>query len=110
MGQAIPSTLEQYAAGQLGRPTSHSSVCAQLLAQRNNEELTVQVAHGERTKDNMGGKENEGPNSGQPPPRYTTCLQQGTGMHQTHATPHGRKGQNKIYALRPRSPSLARRG
>src|SRR6266571_5200489 len=41
--------------------------------------------------------------------RYTTCPQQGTRLHQTRATPHGRKGQDQIYALRPRVTGLARR-
>src|SRR6266702_4962101 len=54
----------------------------------------------------MGGKENDGPSSGRPSIRYTTRLQQGTGLHQTRTTPHGRKGQDQIYALRPRNPSL----
>src|SRR6266702_293978 len=57
----------------------------------------------------MGGKKDSGPSSRRLPSRYTTCLQQGTRLHQTRATPHGRKGQNQIYALHPRNPSLARR-
>src|SRR6266581_3267571 len=58
----------------------------------------------------MGGKEDNGPGSGRMTPRYTTCPQQGTRLHQTRATPHGRKGQNQVYALRPRITCLARRG
>src|SRR6266702_3227036 len=58
----------------------------------------------------MGGKKDSGPSSRRLPSRYTTCLQQGARVHQTHATPHGRKGQNQIYALHPRNPSLVRRG
>src|SRR6266702_4354631 len=58
----------------------------------------------------MGGRKDDGPSSNGPPPRYTACPQQGTRMHQTRATPHGRKGQDQIYALRPRNPSMVRRG
>src|SRR6266702_6853651 len=80
------------------------------MAKRDDEELTIQVTHGKRTKDNMGGKENDSPSSRRPSSRYTTCLQQGTRLHQTRATPHGGKGQNQVYALHPRSTCLARRG
>ncbi len=59
MGRAIPATLEQRPTRQLGRSPTDSPVCAQLLAQRNHETLTIQVAHGKRTKDDVGGKDNE---------------------------------------------------
>src|SRR6266568_7170759 len=58
----------------------------------------------------MGRKKDGGPDSRRPTTRYTTCPQQGTRLYQTRATPHGRKGQDQIYALRPRITSLARRG
>src|SRR6266702_2025299 len=58
----------------------------------------------------MGGKEDDGPSSNGPSSRYTTRPQQGTRLHQTRATPYGRKGQDQVYALRPRITSLARRG
>src|SRR6266702_1336589 len=80
------------------------------MAECNNEELTIQTAHGKRAKDNMGGKEDNSPSSRRPSSRYTMCPQQGTRLYQTCATPHGGKGQNQIYALRPRITSLARRG
>src|SRR6266702_975973 len=80
------------------------------MAKRNNKEFPIQVTHGERTKNDMGGKKDDGPSSGRLPPRYTTCLQQGTRVYQTRTTPHGRKGQNQVYALHPRNTSLARRG
>src|SRR6266702_4294156 len=110
MGGAIPATLEQRAAGQLGRLATHRPIHPQLLAKRNDEELTIQVTHGERTKDDMGGKENDSPSSGRPSTRYTTCPQQGTRLHQTCTTPHGGKGQDQIYTLCPRDAGLARRG
>src|SRR6266702_1916978 len=110
MGGTVPPTLEQRAARKLGRPITNSPVCSQLMAKRNNEELTIQVAHGKRTEDDMGGKEDDGPSSNGPSSRYTTCPQQGTRLHQTRATPHGRKGQNQVYALRPGHTRLARRG
>src|SRR6266571_3853098 len=110
MGRAIPLTLEQYTTGQLGRPTTNRPVRPQLVAKRNNKKLTIQVTYGKRTKNDMGGKKNDGPSSRRPSPRYTTCLQQGTRLHQTRAAPHGRKGQNQVYALRPRVTCLARRG
>ncbi len=31
------------------------------MAKRNDKELTIQVTHGKRAKDDMGGKENDGP-------------------------------------------------
>src|SRR6266702_869604 len=58
----------------------------------------------------MGGKKDNSPKGRRTTSRYERSLQQGTGVHQTHATPHGRKGQNQVYALCPRDTSLARRG
>src|SRR6266702_6197146 len=58
----------------------------------------------------MGGKENDGSRSRRPPTRYTTCPQQGTRLQQTRSTSHGRKGKDKVYALRPRNTCLAGRG
>src|SRR6266702_6364703 len=58
----------------------------------------------------MGGKENNGPKSRRTPPRYERSPQQGTRVYQTRATPHGGKGQNQVYALRPSITCLARRG
>src|SRR6266702_3329914 len=110
MGRAIPLTLEQYTTGQLGRPTTNRPVRPQLVAKRNNKKLTIQVTYGKRTKNDMGGKKNDGPSSRRPSPRYTTCLQQGTRLHQAHATPHGGKRQNQVYALRTRNSCMARRG
>src|SRR6266702_6731566 len=80
------------------------------MAKCNNKKLTVQAAHGKQTKDDMGGEKNDGPSSRRLPSRYTTCLQQGTRLHQTRAMPHGRKGQNQVYTLRRRDTSLVRRG
>jgi len=110
VGGAISLTLEQYAARQLGQPITNCPVRPQLVAKGDNKKLTIQAAHGKRTKNDMGGKENNSPSSRRPPSRYTTCLQQGTRMHQACATPHGRKGQDQIYALHPGDTSLARRG
>src|SRR6266702_4998989 len=58
----------------------------------------------------MGGKADNGPKSRRTPPRYERGPQQGTRLHQTRATPYGRKGQDQIYALRPRDTRMARRG
>src|SRR6266702_3262048 len=76
-----------------GRIYSRSPSSRKIPGKRNHEELTVQTTHGKRAKDNMGGKENDGPSSRRPSTRYATCPQQGTRLHQTRATPHGRKGQ-----------------
>src|SRR6266702_1027340 len=80
------------------------------MAKRNNEKLTIQVTHGKRAKNDMGGKKDDGPNGRGPPSRYTACPQQGTRLYQTRATPHGGKGKNQVYALRQRITRLVRRG
>src|SRR6266702_3682963 len=110
MGRAIPATLEQCPTRQLDQSPTDSPVCAQLLAQRNHKTLTIQVAHGKRTKDDMGGKDNEVAISG---PATTTdegSQREGARVHQTCATINGRKGPDQVYTLQDRSPSLARRG
>ncbi len=33
------------------------------MAKRDNEELTIQITHGKRTKNDMGGKKNDSPSS-----------------------------------------------
>src|SRR6266702_6059799 len=58
----------------------------------------------------MGGEKDNGSKSRQTTSRYEGSLQQGTGVYQTRAMPHGRKGQDQIYALRPGNSSLVRRG
>src|SRR6266702_2691747 len=78
-----------------------------LLAQPNNKKLTIQVTHGKQTKDDMGGKDNECPLSRPVTTRNEGSKVQGTRVHQTHAMPDDRKGQDQIYALPERSLSLA---
>src|SRR6266702_4372995 len=110
MGRAIPATLEQCPTRQLDQSPTDSPVRAQLLAQRNHKALTIQVAYGKRTKDDVGGKDNEIAISG---PTTTTDKRskgEGARVHQARATTNGRKGPDQVYALQERSPSLARRG
>src|SRR6266702_379053 len=110
MGRTIPTALEQCPTRQLGRSPTNSPVRAQFLAQRNHETLTIQVAHGKRTKDDMGGKNNKVA-IGRPTTTTDEGSQgQGTGVHQTRTKIDGGKGQDQVYALPERSPSLARRG
>src|SRR6266702_1908255 len=110
MGRAIPATLEQRPTRQLGRSPTNSPVCAQLLAQRNHQTLTIQVAHGKRTKDDMGGEDNKVTISKPTTTRDERGKREGARVHQARATTNGRKGPDQVYALQNRSPSLARRG
>src|SRR6266702_7160337 len=109
MGRTIPETLEQRPTRQLGRPPTNSSVRTQLMAQRNHETITVQVAHGKRTKDDMGGKDNEVAISRPTTTTNERSEREGARVHQTRTTTNGRKGPDQVYALRKRSLSLARR-
>src|SRR6266702_3076342 len=58
----------------------------------------------------MGGEKDNSPKSQRTTRRYEGSPQQGPRVYQTHAMPHGRKGQDQIHALHPRNPSLVRRG
>src|SRR6266702_1121376 len=110
MGRTIPTALEQCPTRQLGRSPTNSPVRAQFLAQRNHETRSMQVAHGKRTKDNMGGKDNEVAISGPATTTDERSQRKGARMHQARATTNGRKGPDQVYALQDRGPSLARRG
>src|SRR6266702_4808574 len=110
MGRTVPATLEQRATRQLGRSPTHTPVCAQLLAQHNYQKLTIQVTHGKRTKDDMGGKDNEVTISKPTTTRDEGGKGKGTRVYQTRATTNDRKGPDQVYALQERSPSVARRG
>src|SRR6266571_4327030 len=110
MGRTIPETLEQRPTRQLGGPPTNSPVRTQLMAQRNHETITIQVAHGKRTKDDMGGKDNKVAISGPTTTTNKGSKGEGARVHQARATTNGRKGPDQVHALQNRSPSLARRG
>src|SRR6266702_2429722 len=107
MGRTVPATLEQRATRQLGRSPTNSPVCAQLLAQRNHQTLTIQITHGKRTKDDMGGEDNKVPISRPTTTRDERGKREGTRVYQTCATTNDRKEPDQVYALQERGPSLA---
>src|SRR6266702_1844310 len=110
MGRTVPATLEQRATRQLGRSPTYSPVCTQLLAQRDHQTLTIQVTHGQRTKNDMGGKDNEVTISRPTTTGNERGKREGTRVYQACATTNDGKGPDQVYALQERSPGLARRG
>src|SRR6266702_1766152 len=107
--RTVPESLELQLQVRL-QPVAVQSSCSFLQFMQLDFQTLVQVAHGKRAKDDVGGKDNEGTLGRPMTTRNKGSKGQGARMHQTRTAPDGRKRKNQVYALQDRGSGLARRG